>query len=55
MKNYEEEYIKVDSFKEIMIKIITDYTDNTKSKLLDHMMHQRKTVSDHIKEINYKI
>ena len=28
--NYEEEYLKVDSFKEIMIKIITDYTDSTK-------------------------
>lgn len=30
VKNYEEEYTKVDSFKEIMIKIITDYTNQSK-------------------------
>lgn len=38
VKNYEQEYQKVDSYKEIMIKIITDYTNSMKDKLLDHML-----------------
>lgn len=51
VKNYELEYQKVDSYKEIMIKIIQDYTDSMKDKLLNHMLQQRTTVNEHTKEI----
>ena len=51
VKNYELEYQKVDSYKEIMIKIIKDYTDSMKDKLLNHMLQQRTAVNEHTKEI----
>ena len=38
-----------------MIKIIEQYSDSVKDKLLKSMLTQRASVSDHIKEINLKI
>ena len=38
LKNYEEEYKKVDSYKAIMIKVIEKYTDKVKDKLLQQML-----------------
>ena len=38
-----------------MIKIIEQYSDSVKDKLLKSMLIQRASVSDHIKEISLKI
>jgi len=38
-----------------MIKIIEQYSESVKDKLLKSMLTQRASVSDHIKEINLKI
>lgn len=35
VKNYEKQFQKVESYKKVMIKIITDYTDGMKQKLTD--------------------
>lgn len=55
LKNYEEEYKKVDSYKAIMIKVIDKYTDQIKDKLLQQMLHQRNYIGQHMKEIDEKI
>lgn len=38
-----------------MVKIINDYTDSMKEKLLNHMLQQRTIVNEHTKEIGQKI
>lgn len=38
-----------------MIKVIEQYSDSVKDKLLKSMLTQRTSVADHIKEINVKI
>ena len=35
VKNFEKEFQKVDSYKKVMIKIITDYTDSVKTMLTE--------------------
>lgn len=55
LKNYEEEYKKVDSYKAIMIKVIEKYTDQVKDKLLQQMLQQRNYIGQHMKEIDGKI
>ena len=55
LKNYEEEYKKVDSYKAIMIKVIEKYTDQVKDKLLQQMLQQRNYIGQHMKEIDEKI
>jgi hypothetical protein len=55
VKNYEQEHQKVDQYKKIMIKIIEQYSESVKDKLLNSMLTQRASVSDHMKEINLKI
>ena len=37
VKNFEVEFQKVESYKHIMIKIITDYTDGVKQQLTQQM------------------
>jgi hypothetical protein len=53
--NYEKEYQKVDQYKKIIIKVIEQYSESVKDKLLKQMIHQRTSVSEHTKEINAKI
>ena len=55
LKNYEEEYKKVDSYKAIMIKVIEKYTDKVKDQLLQQMLQQRNYIGQHMKEIDGKI
>jgi ABC-type Zn uptake system ZnuABC Zn-binding protein ZnuA len=55
LKNYEDEYKKVDSYKNIMIKVIEKYTDQVKDKLLQQMLQQRNYIGQHMKEIDGKI
>lgn len=38
-----------------MISVIEQYADSVKDKLLKQMLHQRTSVSEHMKEINMKI
>jgi len=55
VKNFEQEYLKVESYKEIMVKVITEYTDNVKLKLTEQMATQRSSVNEHLKELDAKI
>ena len=55
MLNYETEYEKVETYKKIMIQVISEYTDSVKNKLLLQMLQQRNLINEHEKEIKSKI
>jgi hypothetical protein len=55
VKNFEKQYQKVESYKKVMIKIITDYTDGVKQKLTEQMAQQRSNINQHLKELSLKM
>lgn len=52
--NYEEEFEKIETVSNMLIKMITDYKERLQSKLTESLIKQRNMLNMHIKEIESK-
>ena len=54
MRNYEQEFDKMETVSQMLISMITDYKDKLQKRLTDSMVKQRNLVNVHMKDIREK-